>query len=135
MIVDALHGLARQADDALDERHVGLRGRALLGHFADARRMEDEHVTALGIGEPADEARRQHAVALVDRRPHRSRRDAVRACDVLLHEPRESQRDRDDDDELGDCGPRRLLARGDREAQLDPLSDPLALGRSGHGLG
>ncbi len=40
-----------------------------------------------------------------------------------------------DDDELEDSGPRRLLARGDGEAQLDPLSDPLALGRSGHALG
>ena len=39
------------------------------------------------------------------------------------------------DDELGHRGERRLRTTGGREAQLDPLDAPLALGRSGHGIG
>ncbi len=134
-VVDALDGLAGQADDALDERHARLRAHVGLRQIAGARRVEDDHVTALGVGEPAEEARHEHAVALVDGRAHRPGRDAIRLDDVLLHEPRQPERDRDDHDEL-DQRPERLpLAAGEREPQLDPLGAPLALGRSGHELG
>ena len=133
--VDGLHGLARQPDDALDERHARLRARAALRHVPHAGRVEDDHVTAVGIGEPREEARGQDAVALVDRGTHRPGGDAVRLDDVLLHDPGQAQGEHDDHDELGHRRERRLRTTGGREAQLDPLDALLALGRSGHGIG
>ncbi len=52
-----------------------------------------------------------------------------------LHEPRQPEGDGDDGDQLEQRREERLLTRGDRKPQLDPLSALLALGRSGHGLG
>jgi hypothetical protein len=97
--------------------------------------VEDDHIAAVGIGEPRQEARGQHAIALVDRWSHRSGGDAVRLDDVLLDEPGQAQREHDDDHQLDHRRKRRGVALSGREAQLDSLGAPLALGRSGHAIG
>ena len=97
--------------------------------------MEDEHVPALGIREPAEEAGSQDAIADVHRRAHRPRGDAVRLDDVALDHPGQPERHHHDDEQLEQGGNDRLLTRGSRKTQLDPLGALLAIGRSGHALG
>jgi hypothetical protein len=105
--------IAADGDDPLDEVRVReLRGRlgaclavlarhtALVSAVGPDRRMEDDDVADRRIADVVADAVHQDPLADFERRQHRLRGDLVRLDDEGLNAERESDRERDDDDEL-----------------------------------
>jgi hypothetical protein len=106
--------VARPGDDALDEVHVRLLPRRPGADLALGRRAASAHVVALGAGgrvehddvayvgiaEARSDAVYEHALADLESRHHRLRRDPVRLDEERLDAEREPERHGDDRDQL-----------------------------------
>src|SRR5918994_2513036 len=108
-------GVPWAGDDAFDEVDVrllrrGLRaggsrraaGAALVAALGALRRMEDDDVPDLGVGEVVEEAVHQDPLADVERGLHRLGRDLVGLDNERLDSQRQPEGERDDDHELAE---------------------------------
>ena len=122
--VDDGHPVARARHDALDEVDVRALGGGLVARLAGGRRaaaalvvglragrrVEDDDVADVRVGEAGADAVDQHPLADLERRHHRLRRDPVRLDEERLDAEREPEGHRDDQDQLEERAGRRRPA-------------------------
>src|SRR6476661_5203259 len=136
--VDAVAGEADHALDVVDARAAARGAVAGLPLFAvrvaaDARlgadgRMEHDDLADVRVAEVVSDAVDEHALTDLQRRDHRLAGNLVRLDQEGLDGQRETEGDRDDDDELDDRAPRRLRGRARAHAlsSLAAASPPSA---------